>query len=179
MKNCPNCNNQMSDDAMFCTNCGFSFQNVNPQQQAQQQSQQQSQQPQPNAYQSSYAQPVAPVVDPFDHTAEFDQNDVHENKILALLCYALGIFGVLIALVARISNNSSYLTFHIKQSLKITLLTVILGFASTVLFWTCIVPIAAGVCTTILFVVDIICFVKTCLNKSVEPPIIRSFGFLK
>lgn len=170
MKNCPNCNNQVSDDAMFCTNCGFSFQNANPQQQAQQ--------PQPNAYQNNYAQPVAPVINPFDHTDEFDQNDVHQNKLFALLCYAFGIFGVLIALVAKISSNSSYLTFHIKQSLKIIVTSVILSFIALVLFWTCIVPVAAGVCTVIILVVDIICFVNTCLNKSVEVPIIRSLKFL-
>ena len=52
MKTCPKCNTQLSDDAMFCTNCGTSFQNANPQ-------------PQQNAYQNTqqtYTQPVAPVV---------------------------------------------------------------------------------------------------------------------
>ncbi len=166
MKNCPNCNNQMSDDAMFCTNCGFSFQNANPQQ------------PQPNAYQSNYAQPFTPVVNPYDHTAEFAAQEVHDNKLLALLCYCCGIFGVLIALVARISNKSDYLNFHIKQGLKISVTTMILAFISAVLFWTCIVPIAFGVCTVIILVVTVIAFINTCLNKSVEVPILRSLKFL-
>ena len=95
MKTCPKCNTQLSDDAMFCTNCGTSFQNANPQPQ-----QNANPQPQQNAYQNTqqtYNQPVAPVVNVYDHTAEFDPQDVHENKLFALLCYIMGIIGVVIA----------------------------------------------------------------------------------
>lgn len=169
MKTCPKCNTQLSDDAMFCTNCGTSFQNANPQ-------------PQQNAHQNTqqtYTQPVAPVVNVYDHTAEFDVQDVHDNKIFAILCYIMGIIGVIVALLARSSVNSPYLSFHIKQALKISITTVLLGFISGILVWTCIVPIAGGVCIVILEVVSIICFFQTCFNKSVEAPIVRSLPFLK
>lgn len=168
MKTCPKCNTQLSDDAMFCTNCGTSFQNANPQQNAYQ-----------NNAQPNYAQPVAPVVNVYDHTAEFDPQDVHDNKIFAILCYIMGIVGVIVALLARSSVNSPYLSFHIKQSLKITITTILLGLISGLLAWTCIVPIAGMVCIVILEVVSIICFFQTCSNKSVEAPIVRSLPFLK
>lgn len=168
MKTCPKCNTQLSDDAMFCTNCGTSFQNANPQQNAYQ-----------NNVQQNYAQPVAPVVNIYDHTAEFDPQDVHDNKIFAILCYIMGIVGVIVALLARSSVNSPYLSFHIKQSLKITITTILLGLISGLLAWTCIVPIAGMVCIVILEVVSIICFFQTCSNKSVEAPIVRSLPFLK
>lgn len=170
MKTCPKCNTQLADDAMFCTNCGTSFQNANPQ-------------PQQNAYQNNaqqnYAQPVAPIVNIYDHTAEFDPQDVHDNKIFAILCYIMGIIGVVVALLARNSANSPYLSFHIKQALKISITTVLVGFVSGLLAWTCIVPIAGMVCIVILEVVSIICFFQTCSNKSVEAPIVRSLPFLK
>lgn len=169
MKTCPKCNTQLSDDAMFCTNCGTSFQNANPQ-------------PQQNAYQNTqqtYTQPVAPVVNVCDHTAEFDVQDVHDNKIFAILCYIMGIIGVIVALLARSSVNSPYLSFHIKQALKITVTTMLVGVISGILCWTCIVPIAGFVCIGILEVVSIICFFQTCFNKSVEAPIVRSLPFLK
>ncbi len=170
MKTCPKCNTQLADDAMFCTNCGASFQNANPQ-------------PQQNAYQNNaqqnYAQPVAPVVNIYDHTAEFDVQDVHDNKIFAILCYIMGIVGVIVALLARNSVNSPYLSFHIKQALKISITTVLVGILTGALVWTCIVPIAGMVCIVILEVVSIICFFQTCSNKSVEAPIVRSLPFLK
>ena len=170
MKTCPKCNTQLADDAMFCTNCGTSFQNANPQ-------------PQQNAYQNNaqqnYAQPVAPVVNIYDHTAEFDPQDVHDNKIFAILCYIMGIVGIIVALLARNSVNSPYLSFHIKQALKITITTILVGVISGLLAWTCIVPIAGMVCIVILEVVSIICFFQTCSNKSVEAPIVRSLPFLK
>ena len=178
MKTCPKCNTQLSDDAMFCTNCGTSFQNVTPQPQ-----QNANPQPQQNAYQNNaqpnYAQPVAPVVNVYDHTAEFDVQDVHENKLFALLCYIMGIIGVVIALLARSSAKSPYLSFHIKQSLKLSITAMIISVLSVVLCWTCIVPIAGGVCSVIILVVQIICFIQTCSNKSVEAPIVRSLPFLK
>lgn len=169
MKTCPKCNTQLSDDAMFCTNCGTSFQNANPQ-------------PQQNAYQNTqqtYTQPVAPVVNVYDHTAEFDVQDVHDNKIFAILCYIMGIIGVIVALLARSSVNSAYLSFHIKQALKLAITQMLIGIITVLLCWTCIVPFAGAVCSVIILVVQIICFFQTCSNKSVEAPIVRSLPFLK
>lgn len=160
MKNCPKCNAQLNDDAVFCPNCGAQL-GANPN-------------PQPNAY----VQPM-PVVKSTDHTAEFSPAEVADNKLLAVLVYGLGIVGVVIALIANISKKSAYLNFHIKQSLKIFITELIITFCSAVLCWTCIVPIAGSVCAVILMVVQIICFIQTLRNKSVEPPIISGLGFLK
>lgn len=182
MKVCPNCKTQLADDAGFCTNCGTNLQqppqnfNEAPQQNVNAQPQQNNAyaQPQPNAYPA----PV-PVVKPTDHTAEFTAEDVSANKLFALLVYAMSIIGVFLALVARIGGKSDYLNFHIKQGLKLVVAEVIVGFVTAVLSWTCIVPIAGAICIGILLVLDVICFIQTCRGKSVEVPILSSFGFLK
>ena len=67
MKNCPNCNAQLPDDAVFCTNCGTNLGAAPVQPPVPQQPQQQYQQP-------PYQQPApapAPEPNPFDHTDEF------------------------------------------------------------------------------------------------------------
>lgn len=163
MKNCPKCNAQLNDDAMFCVNCGAQI-GANP-----------------NPQQNAYAQPMptAPVVSSTDHTAEFSPAEVADNKLFAALIYALSIVGVVIALLANINNKSEYLKFHIKQGLKLFIANMIVTVASLVLCWTFIVPFAGAICSLIILVVDVICFIQTLRNKSVEPPIISGLGFLK
>lgn len=165
MKNCPRCNAQMEDNAVFCQNCGFSVA---------QQPDPQAQQPQYNQYAAS----PAPAVNPYDHTAEFSAEDVSENKLLAALIYVSGILGIVIALIAQSSRKSKYLDFHIKQGLKATVITLFLGVAGALLAFTCIALPAAAICEVIVLVCSYICLFKTLGNKSIEIPIIRSFGFL-
>lgn len=173
MKVCPKCNTQCSDEAMFCTSCGTSFaENVNQQEQNQNVGEQPEQQP-------GAPIPPAQYSDPCDHTAEFSDAEVHDNKIFALCVYLFDFLGVIIALLVRITNRSVYLDFHIKQQLKVTISEVLVAFISGVLCWTCIVPIAGGICMVILLVLKIICFIRTCTNKSVEVPILSNFGFMK
>ncbi len=167
MKNCPKCNAQLADEAMFCTNCGNSFQNMNQQ---------------PNNPYNNPQMPQAPVyvqpVDPFDHTAEFDEKDVHEHKLFAILVYLTSVIGIIIALLANKTDNSPYLRFHIKQALKIFISETLVGLLTVLLFWTCIAGFVGGIVATIILVVDIICLVKTCQNKSVEAPLICKLKFL-
>lgn len=165
MKNCPNCQASLADDAAFCTNCGTPLGAA----------------PQPEQPQQPYQvpAPVAPVVNEYDHTAEFSEEEVHDNKIFALSIYALSFIGIIIALLAKSSDNSAYLRFHIKQMLMILITEVLVGFVTGVLCWTCIVPIAGCGLLAFLYVVQIICFINVCRNKSIEPLLVRKLKFLK
>ena len=157
---CSNCGAQMNDGATFCEQCGA--QNANAQ----------------NAQNTQGVPPVAPVsADSADHTAEFDPKDISDNKVIAMSTYLLGIVGIIIALLA--AHDSKYAAFHSRQSLKLTLVSTLLVIVALILCWTIIVPIAAGVCLIIVFVLQIIGFFNVCSGKAKELPIIRSFGFLK
>jgi len=87
--------------------------------------------------------------------------------------------GIIIALLAKSSDNSAYLRFHIKQMLMILISEVMTGFVSAVLCWTCIVPVAGTGLLLFLYVTQIICFINVCRNKSVEPLLVRKLTFLK
>ncbi|MDD4414372.1 MAG: zinc ribbon domain-containing protein [Oscillospiraceae bacterium] len=167
MKICANCNNQVEDNAAFCSNCGAQF-TVN-------------QQPPYNPQQVNYQMPPQPnnipTYDPYDHTAEFDAQDISENKVISMLVYLMSIPGVIIALLA--SNKSKYAAFHVRQSLKFLVVEILSAICAIVLFWTIIVPIAYGGFMITLTVIKLICVYQICSGKAKEPAIIRSLNFLR
>lgn len=113
----------------------------------------------------------------FDHTSEFDPKDISDNKVISMLVYLLGLVGVLFAMIA--GTKSDYVAFHVRQSLKITVVEILLSIVTVLLCWTFIVPIAASVCAIILLVLRIIAFFQICKGKACEPAIIRGLKFLK
>ena len=166
MKNCPFCNAELEDSVRFCRNCGTA---------------------QPGADYltpgGTYAAPALdqgnpePEKDPYDHTEEFQPEDISAGKLYAMLVYLLGLAGLLVVLLG--AKDSGYGMFHIKQGLKLVIVESLLTLAAAVLSWTFIVPIGAAVCLVILLVVRFICFLRVCRNRVVEAPIVRGFDFLK
>ena len=160
MKTCPNCNVQLDDAATFCANCGARIS--------------ESAQAQPQYTQNTA---VPPQGDPYDQTAEFDPQDISDNKVFAMLGYLLGTVGIIIALLA--SRKSPFTMFHVRQALKFTVVNILMLVCVALLFWTIIVPVAYGVMSCIFLVLRVICFFQICSGKAKEPAIIRSLGFLK
>ena len=135
MKICPNCHAQLDDSSIFCTSCGTQFGAVPPQQNAVP--------PQPA---------FVPAYDPYDHTAEFDPKDISDNKVFAMLCYLMDFVGIIIALLA--THSSKYTMFHVRQALKITVVSILSVFVIIIpiLGW-----IAFPILQIILWVIKIIC----------------------
>lgn len=151
MKFCPNCHLTYDDSANVCGQCGT-----------------------PLSYIPNQAI-LQPTVDPADHTAEFDPADVSENKVLAMAAYLLGVLGVIAALLA--SGSSPYTAFHVKQALKLTVLTtiiIIVGAIIPILGWIAIV--IWGVVTVVL---EIMAIVQVGQGQAKELPIVRNVKFLK
>ncbi len=178
-KICPNCGTVLKENASFCQNCGARFIRV-----ASEQQNGYAPPPPSGGYtppqgdytppQGGYAPPPPPT---HDHTAEFDPKDISDNKVLAIAAYLLGWIGVIFALIA--GKDSPYAAFHARQALKILVLEMLTLFLGIFFIWTFIAPLAAAVFIFILFVVNIIAFFDVCGGKAKEPPIVRSFGFLK
>ena len=104
-------------------------------------------------------------------------NIISENKVLAMLCYLMGVIGIILALLG--SHESRYAGFHVRQALKFVVVDALLVIIAIIFAFTLLVPILCGIFALILVVVKIICFFSICSGKATEPPIIRSFGFLK
>ena len=186
MKTCPNCQQQMDDNLAFCMNCGTQLPAgqpvpapqpvptpppvapITPPPTAQFNNQAP---PQYGSYGNVPPVQPAPVFDPFDHTAEFTAKDISEHKLLCMLLYLLGVFGIIIALL--MAKDSPYVDFHIKQEIKIAIIDILITVALTALIWTIIVPLACVILLAILLVVKIICFAYVCGGKAIEAPIIR------
>lgn len=128
-------------------------------------------------YNNRRRQKYAPAKDYYDHTDEFDPIDISDNKVIAMLIYLMGTFGIIIALLA--SHTSPYVGFHVRQSLKFTVLSMLAGIIALLFCWTIVVPIVVLIFCVALIVVKFICFFSICNGKAKEPPIIRLFGFLR
>ena len=199
MKVCPNCNNNIDDGSVFCVVCGTNV--ASPQSEPQPEVtyappvQPQGTQPvPPNNTQAPSGQQVPPqgvpyytaqpnaqanpqpVADQFDHTSEFDAKDIADNKLYALLVYLLGILGIIVALLIKI--DSPYLKFHINQGIKLTIIEAVVGVATALFCWTCIVPVVGNIALITLTVVQIICIIDVCSGKAKDAPIVRSIKFL-
>ena len=149
MKFCPKCGTQLEDNVTFCSNCG-------------------------NQLDAS----VVVSNDPFDHTAEFDAKDISDNKVIAMLPYLMGLLGVIVAaLLAK--GESQYVSFHIRQALKLNIVSMLVSIVAAVLAFTIIVPIAAGIFAIVILVLQIIAFFQVCGGKAKEPAIIKNLNFLK
>lgn len=146
MKVCPQCQLSYDDSAQNCGKCGGPLVTIQ------------------NQFQQTN-------VNPDDHTAEFDAADISANKVLAMLPYLLGWLGILITLLA--SGTSAYAGFHVRQALKIHIVSAIL-LIIPILGW-----IVFGFWNIIAMVLNLICFIRVCKGTAIEPPIVSDFKFLK
>lgn len=149
MKVCHNCRLSYDDSANVCGQCGESLTYIPPQ--------------------------PAQAFDSTDHTAEFAPADISQNKVLAMLPYLFGWVGIIIALIA--AGTSPYAAFHVKQALKIQIVSAlvsIVGALIPIIGW-----IAIGIYTIVSLVINIICFFSVCKGDAKEPPLVKNLHFLK
>lgn len=190
MITCPNCGTEINEEAKFCRKCGTKITNGSYQWGPPLGSDNEEAEPmmpvrveakgeeiEKYDEQSQYGYDGESVIPPWDHTHEFDPEDISNNKITSMAGYVMGPIGIIIALIA--SQNSPFAGFHMRQALKFSILESIVGIVMILLCWTFIVPIAGSIFIIVLLVLRIIAFISLCKGKAVESPILRSIGFLK
>ena len=177
MKTCPNCCNQILDEAVFCPICGTPIDTIPQYHQAPSQ-----------PYTPAYTQATVPTVpitftDPFDHIKDFDAADIGENKIFAMIMYLLGPLGVIIGLLG--AGESKYVAFHVRQVLKLTVAEVLGILALAIvsyIMWSIRLRVLMVALITIgllgLVALHFICFVQVCKGKAKEAYIVRRITFL-
>lgn len=167
MKNCPNCHNQAKDDALFCPVCGTMLDAV---------PQPSTDYFKPDPIHLSVPVPVVPARSIYDHTEDFEADDIQNNRLSCMIAYLLDFAGVIVALL--MSGSSEYTQFHIRQSLKFTVLEALLFIASVLFCWTFVIPIIGIILLVILMIIKFVCFLDVCKGKAKDAPIIRSLKFL-
>ena len=128
-----------------------------------------------------------------DRTAEFDQNDIQQNKVMAVLAYLSWL--VLIPIFA--AKESKFARFHANQGLVLAIVEIGLGIVNTIITailgaLTAIPAIGVifGIITVLVgivfWVLGIVCFVFSILGiinaaqgQAKELPVIGKFTILK
>lgn len=167
---CPKCGAQLDDNAEFCTKCGASVK-----QQA-----------------TGAAGAVNQVLNTPDTTAQFDQQDIQNNKVMAVLAY----LGILVLVPIFGAKDSKFAKFHANQGLIVFIIDVALGIiqgiigAVTARDWATYLlygpnPVAVifniifGIIWIVVAIFIIMGIVNAATGKAKELPIIGKFKILK
>lgn len=114
-----------------------------------------------------------------DTTSDFDQNDINQNKVMAILAY----IGILVLIPIFAAKNSKFARFHSNQGLilfilswGVSIITAIVDKIPVVGFIFDIISIIVSIATFILFIIGIVNVIN---GKAKELPIIGKYRILK
>ena len=111
-----------------------------------------------------------------DTTAEFDQSDIQQNKVMAVLAY----FGLLFLVPLLAAKESKYAKFHTNQGLVIWIAGLIAGVVSSIL---AVIPVVGAILgaliSLVMFALMIIGIINAATGKAKELPVIGKIKLLK
>lgn len=173
MITCKNCGAELQDNATFCTSCGAKVE-------------QPAAQPNQNANQNpnDFAAKVASFNNTADTTAEFDPQDIEQNKVMGVLAYLSWL--VLIPILA--APQSKFARYHANQGLVLAIVEIgwlivsmILGFIFGLISWYLgmILGTLLNLVNIVFLVFAILGIVNAAQGKAKELPIIGKIRLLK
>ncbi len=111
-----------------------------------------------------------------DTTAEFDQEDVQKNKVMAVLAY----FGLLFLVTLLAAKDSQYAKFHTNQGVVLWIAGIVVSVVSGILVF---IPFIGGLIATlislVMFALTILGIVNAATGKAKELPVIGKFKLIK
>lgn len=124
-----------------------------------------------------------------DTTAEFDQNDIQQNKLMAVLAY----LGILVLVPILAAKESKYARYHANQGLVLFIanivVSVVMGIVGFIVgfiagftgltFLATLVTIISWLLSAVIFVLAILGIVNAATGKAKELPVIGKIKLLK
>lgn len=156
MKYCPSCGAQIEDDTRFCPSCGSVIERPAPKKQL------------------DFSEKISQLNDTADTTAEYDQEDIEKNKVMAILAYILFLIPLLAA------KESRFARFHTNQGLLVFLLSIV--WSTTITIFGNILPILGGILflgNFAILALIILGIVNVCDGKAKELPVIGNIKLIK
>ena len=126
---CEKCGAKMEEEAKFCPSCGAG---VNGQQ---------SQYSQQNTQSGNFQETINKYMQTEDNTSEFEQEDINQNKVMAVLAY----IGILVLVPLLAAPNSKYARYHVNQGLLLFIAEICLGVVMGIFIWIPVLNIIIGI----------------------------------
>ncbi len=171
---CKNCGAQIEDNVKFCPQCGATAENIGVQQT----------QPQQNeAAQNNFSAKFASLNNTADTTAEFDANDVNQNKAMAILAY----LGPLVLIPIFAAKGSKFARYHSNQGLLLLIACAAWSIVYSIINWVILaiswrlyfISSIIGIFSIVFIVLAVIGIVNAANGKAKELPVIGKYKILK
>ena len=176
MTYCGKCGAQVQDGVKFCQGCGAAVEILveNNAQQAQ---------PQQAAPQNDFSQKFQNLNNTADTTAEYDAQDIANNKVMAVLAY----LGILVLIPIFAAKQSKFARYHANQGLVLLIASILYGIAYSILSsiilaisWRLYFIVSIiGLVSIVITILAIIGIINAATGKAKELPLIGKFKILK
>lgn len=123
------------------------------------------------------AKKVVALNDTADTTADYAQDDIEKNKVMAVLAY----FGILVLIPIFAAKDSKFARFHANQGLVLALAEIIVNVAIGILkriMLRGLFGFIGGILDLVFLVVAIIGIVNACKGKAKELPVVGKIKIL-